>query len=454
MATPYGQGRVYDPNVNASTSQNSTTVAGNLNNTTGTPQNTVSQGGTTTGNTPTPTGRTIDNTAMNQSVGGNQDLQNVNIPDTPPANVQPQRDITTQVPNTEPVTNTPTPTNTPAQTTTTQPVTPQEVPNTPQQPQTQTNESSIRISLPSKNQIKNMTREELINLKTYLTKYCYKEAMENYDKFNVKRFAKECFKSHKNIPAMLNQYYPDVITPNIKTTYNKLLELASVTDNPEVNIKNQVKTSLDYTINLFSNSTDWISIVMSRKLKDYSAEFSNTNLGRLSVGRFFIVSALCASVVYFTEKFFKAKHFLGANDSYTLSDSEQKKFDEIKAISESDVQTKLSGYETEEIPTSVLMINSLILKATKKAMGLLMTIAYQNPKDFEAVPVNILVLTEVCCAMVLLWGDTFGIKMKKAKIASNLYECISPWLTVLMDVDPQKPARDIFNKLNNYAKQK
>ena len=313
-----------------------------------------------------------------------------------------------------------------------------------------TSEDILKL-IPSKKQISEMSREELINLKNFLIKHCYQEAMQTYDIYNVKRFAKECFKTHNMIPVVLNQYYPDVITDNIQAVYNKLLELSNTEGNGE-NIRNAAQTQLDYTMKLFSNSTDWIGIVLSKKLGDWSPFFRNTVMENMTIGKFFMAAALCASIVYLVKKFFKSKNFLGIGDKYDFSDSTNREYFDSKMKNfKEDVDAKLNEYMTKDVPTDILMINSIILKAEGMALGLLLSVAYQNLDDYN-IPLNILVLTEICCAMVLLWGKLLGRKLKKAKSTSNLYDVISDKLSISMGVNPNNPSRDIFSKLNKYSR--
>ena len=321
----------------------------------------------------------------------------------------------------------------------------------PAQPTMTPTTDNILKLIPSKKQISEMSREELINLRSFLIKHCYKEAVQTYDIYNVKRFAKECFKTHNMIPVVLNQYYPDVITDNIQKVYTKLLELSNVEGNGE-NIKNAVQTQLDYTMKLFSTSTDWIGIVLSKKLGEWSPFFKNTTMENMTIGKFFMVAALCASIVYLVKKFFKSKYFLGIGDKYDFSDSTNRVyFDSRMKNFKEDVDAKLKEYMSKDIPTDVLMINSIILKAEAMSLGLLLSVAYQNLDEYN-IPLNILVLTEVCCSMVLLWDKLLGRKLKKSKSTSNLYDVISDKLSVSMGVNPNNPSRDIFSKLNKYSR--
>lgn len=447
MATPYGQGRVYNPNVNSSTSQNSTTVAGNLNNTTGSPQNTISQGGMPTGVPTTNTGR-VDNTdIMNKSIGGNSDLQNVSIPQAP---VQPQNSPNTIQPATN-TTNT-TPVEVPNQTSTSQPNTTTVTPNVSNVAANQilnNQQNEVTIPLPSKEQLRKMTKEELIGIKSYL-KHCYKESLQKYDIFNVKRYAKECIKSHNVIPTAMQQYYPDVINSNIKSVYNKLLDLSNIKDSNDLRM--QAQTSLDYTMKLLSNSTDWIGIVLSKKLGDWSYIFKNTKFQDLTIGKFFMIAALCASLVYLLEKHFKSKNFLGIGDRVDFS--ENTNIFESISLNESDADSKLNEYSNKEIPTDILMINSIVLKSSVTAITRLQSLAYQNLNDFEPVNINVLVLTEICCSIVLLWEYMFGMKLKKAKtVSAFLYECFSPKLIETSIIPIKYPTKVLFKKLKRYAVQ-
>ena len=332
----------------------------------------------------------------------------------------------------------------PTRTTVSEPVTaPSPAPAPTPAPTRQTNEDILRF-IPSKKQINEMSREELINLKSFLIKHCYQEAMQTYDIYNVKRFAKECFKTHNMVPVVLNQYYPDIITDNIQSVYSKLLELSNIEGSGE-NIKNAVQTQLDYTMKLFSNSTDWVGIVLSKKLGEWSPFFKN-------IGKFFMVAAFCASIVYLVKKFFKSKHFLGIGDKYDFSDSTNREyFDSRMKNFKEDVNAKLKEYMTKDIPTDVLMINSIILKAEAMSLGLLLSVAYQNLEEYN-IPLNILVLTEICCSIVLLWSKLLGRKLKKSKSTSNLYDVISDKLSISMGINPNNPSRDIFSKLNKYSR--
>lgn len=441
MPTPYGQGRVYDPAMNTSQSQNGTTPAGNLNNTVGNPQNTVSQGGTPTGVPMTPTGRTNNTDVTNQAVGGNAGLQNVSIPASAPT---PQNSPATNPPVTN-TTNT-TPVEVPNQTAATEPAITSATPNVSNAAanqilnNTQQQQNEVTIPLPSKKHLRKMTKEELIGIRSYLV-HCYKEAMQNYDVFNVNNFAKECLKSHKNIPSILTKYYPDIITGDVKTVYNKLLDLADTKE-----LKSQVKTSLNNAMKLLSVSTAWIGIVMSKKLTEWSYMFNDSCMQDLTIGKFFMIAALCASVVYLLDKVYKASLF-SADEKFSPSIFEN------VTINESDAETKLGEYSSKEIPTNVLTINSLIMKCSVNSIMRLQALASKDLDKFQPIPINVLVLFEVCCSVVLLWKYVFGTKLKKAKTASAfLYECITPSLIESMDISKVKPTKDIFRKLDTYAK--
>ena len=154
----------------------------------------------------------------------------------------------------------------------------------------------------------------------------------------------------------------------------------------------------------------------------------------------------------FVKKFFKSKHFLGIGDKYDFSDSTNREyFDSRMKNFKEDVNAKLKEYMTKDIPTDVLMINSIILKAEAMSLGLLLSVAYQNLEEYN-IPLNILVLTEICCSIVLLWSKLLGRKLKKSKSTSNLYDVISDKLSISMGINPNNPSRDIFSKLNKYSR--
>lgn len=417
-----------------------------------TPDNTVNTNFTGTGaaktvNTPTnitgggpSQGVTGLNNAVDNSAVNAMKFNPTNQPSTAPntkVTTTPATATTTTpaTPPAQPSTNVASPTSAPSPTTTTNP--------------NQTTDSVIKF-IPSKKQINEMTREELIQLRSFLIKHCYKEAVETYDIYNVKRFAKECFKTHNMIPVVLNQYYPDIISSDLNTVYSKFLELAE-TGNPETSLKSSVQTQLDYTMRLFSNSSDWVGIVMSKKLGEWSQFFKNTSIEDMTIGKFFMIASLCASIVYLVKKFFKSKSFLGIGDKYDFSDNTVRNYiiSNLKDFRE-DVAGKLQEYMNKDIPTDILMINSIVLKAESISLGLLLSVAYQKLDDYN-IPLNILVLTEICCAIVLLWDKLLGRVLKKSKTTSNLYDVISDKLTMSMHINPNNPTRDIFSKLNKYS---
>lgn len=309
-------------------------------------------------------------------------------------------------------------------------------------------ESTLYRAIPSVKQINKMTREELITLKKYLINHCLKEALESNDVGNIKLFATSILKKWQKIPFMVDKFYSDFINDDLNATYNKIIDFStnSDTDNPVLsNLNSTVKSSLDQTMKLITQSSDWIGIILSKSLNDWNNLFSRNKFGSLTIGKFLSISALCASVVYIMTKLFKT----GFNKESTLSECEDlfsRLYYKRSAYFKEGLEEKLQEYINKEVPSNVITLNSLINNAYPLAMGLLYTIGYNGDEVSQTIPTNILVLTEICASIVILWKELIGKKFKglckgKSMISSNLL--------MKMNNAISGPT-DVFNNLNDF----
>ena len=337
-----------------------------------------------------------------------------------------------------------------------QPVAPVPMPNqTPPPPSPPANPApapamseSLLNYIPSKRQMRRMTREELLVLRKFLKSHVLKEAMENRGIENIKKFAKDSVSKVTNIPDLINTFYPEFINESIDTTYNVILKNSDVKDSalPTLsNLKSTVKSSLDQTMNMINQSSDWISIVLSKNLSDMGM---TGKLGNINVGKFLSISALAASVVYIMTKLFKS----GFNNANTYSECVKLFKDlynrKLSSFKEG-IDDKLNEYINKEVPSNVITLNSLITKAYPLAQGMLFNIGYDE-ENLNSVPNNILILTEVCCSLVILYSEVLGKKFKALAKKGKMKAFVSQNLLMKMgNIDTPK---DIFSKLSNFKK--
>lgn len=309
---------------------------------------------------------------------------------------------------------------------------------------------SLLNYIPSKRQMKRMTREELLVLKKFLKSHVLKEAMENRGIENIKKFAKDSVSKVTNIPDLINTFYPEFINESIDATYNVILKYADVKDSalPTLtNLNSTVKSSLDQTMNMINQSSDWISIVLSKNLSDMGM---TGKIGSLTVGKFLSISALAASIVYIMTKLFKS----GFKNDNTYSECVElfKSLYERKSKDfKEGIEDKLNEYINKEVPSNVITLNSLITKAHPLAQGMLFNIGYDEG-NLESVPNNILILTEVCCALVILYAEILGKKFKALANKGKMKAFVSQ--NLLMKMGNIGSSKDIFSKLSNFKSER
>lgn len=304
--------------------------------------------------------------------------------------------------------------------------------------------------VPSKRQMRRMTREELLVLKKFLKSHVLKEAMENRGMENIQKFAKDAVSKVTNIPKLISVFYPEFINDSLDATYNVILNSTDTKDSnipTLVNLKSTVQNSLDETMKLLNQSSDWISIILSKSLAELNASLSTTKLGSLNVGKFFSISALAASVVYIMTKLFKS----GFNNPETFSEC-VKLFKNLylkksKTFKEG-IDEKLNEYMNKEVPSNVITLNSLITKAFPLAQGMLFNIGYDEGK-LSNLPTNVLILTEVCCAIVIFYTELIGKKFKSMAEKGKMKAFISNNLLMKMDNAVNGP-KDIFSNLSDF----
>ena len=294
-----------------------------------------------------------------------------------------------------------------------------------------------------------MTKEELMTLKKFLINHCLKEAYNNVDTGNIKMFANKVLSKWSSTPFLIDKFYSDFIKGDIQETYNKIIDLTTntsdISNSVIDNLNSTVKSSLDQTMKLITQSSDWISIILSKSLNDWNRLFSQNKFGTLTIGQFLSISALCASIVYIMTKLFKT----GFSKESTLSECEDL-FDRLyyrhSVNFKEGIEDKLQEYIDKEVPSNVLTLNSLINKAYPLAMGLLYTIGYNGDEVSQSIPSNILVLTEVCSGIVILWRELIGKKFKglckgKSMISNNL---------LMKMTSAINGPTDVFNSLNDF----
>ena len=321
---------------------------------------------------------------------------------------------------------------------------------------TQSENSTLLRFIPTIDEINRMRREELMALKDYLVNHCLDEAIQLPEKTNVKAFARESIRKWSNVPALIDMFYPKFITDDIQNTYNNIIEYSKTDENTMdtsaiVNLKYTVKNSLDYTMKLINQSSDWISIVLSRELTDLSVMFNNTKFSTLTVGKFLSIAALCASVIYIMTKLFKSSF----NNSNAYSEC-VKAFNLMYTNNLSNfkegIDDKLKEYMDKEVPSNIIMLNSLITKAYPLAKGILFSISFDDKGEYGGIPVNTLILTEICASIVILWRESIGKKFKSMTKNGRIKNFISKSLLSKMEIDPasMSPSKDIFTKLNGF----
>jgi hypothetical protein len=300
-----------------------------------------------------------------------------------------------------------------------------------------------------------MRREELMALKDYLVSHCLDEALQLPEKTNVKAFARESIKKWSNVPALIDMFYPKFIASDLQNTYNNIIEYAKTNESMDtsavVNLKYTVKSSLDYTMKLINQSSDWISIVLSKELSEFSVMFNNTKFSTLTIGKFLSIAALCASVMYIMTKLFKSSFKDSNAYSECVTAFNTMYTNNLQNFREG-IEDKLREYMDKDVPSNVLMLNSLITKAYPLAKGLLFSISFDDKGEFDGIPVNILILTEICASIVILWRELIGRKFKAMTKNGRIQNMISSSLLAKMDIDPlsMSASKDIFTKLNGF----
>lgn len=304
-------------------------------------------------------------------------------------------------------------------------------------------ESYLRY-IPSIKVINKMTREELKVLKKHLQNFVLKEAEVKKDINDIGIFAKAFVGNWKTLPMLINKFYPEFVGSDIKITYNTILKYSDIKDSSIsalANLKSTVKNSLDSTMNLINQSSDWISIILSKNLSDLGLD-STTQLGSLTIGKFLAITALCASIVYIMIKLFKS----GFNNQEVYSEC-MKYFDTLYKRSLStykeNVEDKLEEYMKKDVPTNILTLHSVITKCAPLASTLLFSSGYDE-NNMTTLPPNVLILSTVCSAMVMFYDSLLG---KKFKSMVKKGETISNNLKMKMDVTSSK---DVFSKLNSF----
>ena len=340
------------------------------------------------------------------------------------------------------------------------------------------NESTILLLsklLPTESELKRMNNAELIMLKNFIFRSGISESM----------FQESETLGYTKIISAYNSIAKDVLSDpanaiNIVKAVPKMFEKVNTSllliktladnasDNLHKKISNQtissvlsalpqtIKSGIDSMQSMIKENIDWISTVMSKPLNQWNIAFADTSIKNWKCAELFILSAICCSVVFTCSKIMSNldNENLAVN---TVENNIQKikliksalkesraVFGGIRNLIETDmpVDSKLSKYADGKIPTNVILINSMILKAGKPAKDLLSKVISEKPADTtvdKSVMINkpFYTLCTLASAFVLLWIKIAGMYIKN----SNDINIVSNMMSdkIRSKIDPSEP---------------
>lgn len=217
---------------------------------------------------------------------------------------------------------------------------------------------------------------------------------------------------------------------------------------------------------LINENADWLSIVMSKPLNQWNIAFAETPMKNWKCSQLFTLCAVLSSVVFTCHK------ILSSIDKASLStntvENNIKKLKLIKsALKESKalfvginhlietdlgVNAKLSEYADGKIPTNVILINSMILKAGKPAKDLLArAISEKEPATTvdKSISINrpFYTLCIYAASLVLLWIKIAGMYIKNADDINIVSNMMSDKIRAKIDPSEKNVLKSLFSGL-------
>lgn len=219
---------------------------------------------------------------------------------------------------------------------------------------------------------------------------------------------------------------------------------------------------------LINENADWLSIVMSKPLNQWNIAFSETPMKNWKCSQLFTLCAVLSSVVFTCHK------ILSSIDKASLStntvENNVKKLKLIKsALKESKavfggishlieaglgVNAKLSKYADGKIPTNVILINSMILKAGKPAKDLLARVISEKDPDTtvdKSISINkpFYTLCTYAASFVLLWIKIAGMYIKNADDVNIVSNMMSDKIRSKIDPSEKNVLKSLFGGLQS-----
>lgn len=214
---------------------------------------------------------------------------------------------------------------------------------------------------------------------------------------------------------------------------------------------------------LINENADWLSIVMSKPLNQWNIAFAETPMKNWKCSQLFTLCAVLSSVVFTCHK------ILSSTDKPSLTantvENNIKKIKLIKnALKESkavfggishlievglDANTKLSRYADGKIPTNVILINSMILKAGKPAKDLLAKVVSEKGADTtvdKSISINkpFYTLCTFAASFVLLWIKIAGMYIKNADDINIVSNMMSDKIRTKIDPSEENVLKSLF----------
>ncbi len=232
-----------------------------------------------------------------------------------------------------------------------------------------------------------------------------------------------------------------------------------------------VDTGVKSMQNMLDENMDWIGIVMSKPLNQWNIAFADTAIKNWKCSELFVLCAICCSIVFTCSK------IMSALDNKDLAkntvENNIKKIKTIKnALKESkavfggirnlieaglDASTKLDKYADGKIPTNVILINSMILKAGKPAKDLLTRIVSDKGEDTtvdKSISINkpFYTLCTFASSFVLLWIKIAGMYIKNANDINIVSNMMSDKIRTKIDPSEENVLKSLFGGVKEKVK--
>ena len=232
-----------------------------------------------------------------------------------------------------------------------------------------------------------------------------------------------------------------------------------------------VDTGVKSMQNMLDENMDWIGTVMSKPLNQWNIAFADTTVKNWKCSELFVLCAICCSIVFTCSK------IMSALDNKDLAkntvENNIKKIKTIKnVLKESkavfggirnlieaglDVNTKLDKYADGKIPTNVILINSMILKAGKPAKDLLTRIVSDKGEDTtvdKSISINkpFYTLCTFASSFVLLWIKIAGMYIKNANDINIVSNMMSDKIRTKIDPSEKNVLKSLFGGVKEKVK--